>query len=514
MTSRTESRHVSPWVDTMREPPLESAQLTEANGADVLVLGAGVVGLTTALLLQRSGRRVALLEARDLSASVTAHSTVKVTVGHGTTYSAIARARDEEAAAAYAEANRAGLVTILDLADGLDLDCDLRTGRRHVVYAEDDGDVPRIEEELDLARRLALPVSVPDDPGLPFPVAAAMAFDDEATLHPARYLQGLAEAFVREGGTLVTGVAATGVRESSDSCRVATTEGEVGAVDVVVATGYPILDRGGHFTRLTATRAYGVAGVLPDGVGAGMTIDTGPATRSTRTADLDGERLLVVVGEGHEVGHLTDTGQRWERLRRWATERFGVTDFRYHWSAEEMRSFDLVPFAGRIAPGSDHVYTATGFAGWGMTNGTASATVIADLVRGESPPAWAGAFDARRAETTMPDRDFVEQNLHATRTWVRDRFGRASSEPLETLEAGDGEVRRVDGKDTAVYRDEAGDLHAVSAACTHLGCNVAWNAGERSWDCPCHGSRFSVDGEVLHGPASRPLRKRRLGEGR
>ena len=512
MTTSAASRHTSPWAATMADPPA-SVDLRAADGADVVVLGAGIVGLTTAVLLQRRGQRVAVLESREPSASVTAHSTVKVTVGQGTVYSRIESGRGRPAAAHYAQANVDGMRRLMALVDELGIECDLRGGQRHLIYTEDPGRAADVEAERALAADLGLPAVPVADPGLPFPVAASFAMEDQATFHPGRYLDGLAAALVEGGGVVVTGVGATGVAERSDSCTVRTGVADVSAGQVVVATGYPILDRGAHFTRLSPTRSYGIAGVLPGGTDPGMTINVGSPTHSTRTVDLDGERLLVVVGEGHEVGHVTDTGERWERLRAWAKDRFGVTTFRYHWSAEEMHSDDHVPFAGLVNPGSRRIFTATGFAGWGMTNGTASAMLIADLASGEDPPSWAAALDARRAEMTLPGRTFLTQNLHVAKTWARDRL--CSSRPaaeVAGLGVGDGAVFTVDGNDTAVMRDDDGSLRAVSAVCTHLGCNVAWNSGERSWDCPCHGSRFDVDGAVLHGPASTPLAHRTLDE--
>lgn len=506
--ARNASRHVSPWVDTMGGAPV-SRDLSGAERADVLVVGAGVVGLTTALLLQRRGREVAVVEARGLAGSVTTHSTVKLTVAHGTVYSRITKQRDAAAAADYARANLEGMAALAELAADLPVDAELRGGQRHLVYAEDPSSAGRIEAEQAAAQAAGIPAVLDDDSGLPFPVDAALSVEDQATFHPGRYVEGLARAFVDAGGVLVTGVRATDVEEHQGRCTVVTDAGDVLAGQVVVATGSPFLDRGGHFARLTATRSYGVAGVLPDGHDPGMTIIVGPSTRSTRTAVLDGERLLVVVGEGHEVGHETNTDERWDRLRAWARDRFGVEDFRYHWSAEETHSDDGVPFGGLANPGARRVYTATGFAGWGMTNGTAAARLIADLATEGDPPAWAGTFDGRRAATTPPGGHTLGQNLHVARTWVRDRFGSARPpEEIASLTPGEGAVFSADRGDVAVSRDSEGELHSVSAVCTHLGCNVAWNRGEQSWDCPCHGSRFTAEGELLHGPASTPLEPR------
>ena len=501
-------RHVSPWVATTNAGGLDGGR--PSAECDVIVLGGGVTGMTTALLLQRDGVQVTVIEAESLTASVTAHSTVKVTVGHGTAYSAIDRQRGPGVARAYAEANVAGFRQILDLVDGLAIDCMLETGLPHVVYAESPAEAELVENEAEAAARAGLAVSRPQALPLPFDVDAAISFDGQAQFHPGRYLVGLARAFLAAGGTLTEGVRATGVTRDGTVCHVRTTAGTLSAGHVVVATHFPMLNRGGHFAWLKPRRSYGIAGILPDGVTAGMTINAGSPTHSTRTVRLDDNELLIVVGEGHPVGHVSDTDERWRRLQNWAQERFGVTEVRYHWSAQEMSSLDHTPFVGFVAPGSKRILTATGYDGWGMTNGTAAAMIMSDLVLGRDNP-WAGAFDARRAEATLPGKEFAAHNVHVAKQWLQDRVGRSAEITPDDLQPGEAVVGTLDGEETAVYRGEDGELHAVSAICTHMKCNVQWNAGETSWDCPCHGSRFGPDGDVLHGPARTPLKRRTLG---
>jgi glycine/D-amino acid oxidase-like deaminating enzyme/nitrite reductase/ring-hydroxylating ferredoxin subunit len=507
--AQREDRHNSPWVATMSRPDLGDTGFRQGRH-DVLVLGAGVTGLTTALELQAAGRDVAVVEARRLGQSVTAHSTVKVTIGHGTVYSRITRLRGAAAATTYAHASLAGFERVLSLAGEVATDVLLEHGGPHVVYAETAQEVQKIEKEAEAVRRIGLSVSLDREVPLPFEVAGALHFPAQASLHPGLYLAGLAQLFVARGGILMEGVRATGVAERSTGCRVETTAGPIQADHVVVATHYPFLDRGGQFSQLKPRRSYGIAGVLPTGTTAGMTINVGSPTHSTRTASLEGETLLIVVGEGHPVGHVQETAERWARLRTWATERFGVREFRYHWSAEELASLDGIPFVGRIWPGSSRILTATGYDGWGMTNGTAAALMLRDIVVGRDNP-WLPTFDARRAEARLPPVvDFAKQNLHVAKTWLADRVGGRPRGSADQLDSGEAAVLEIDGKQTAAYRDEAGQLHAVSAVCTHLGCTVRWNAGERSWDCPCHGSRFDPDGGVLHGPAVTPLAYRDL----
>jgi glycine/D-amino acid oxidase-like deaminating enzyme/nitrite reductase/ring-hydroxylating ferredoxin subunit len=499
-------RHLSPWVDTMQPPNLGSTAFHDVS-PDVLVLGAGITGITTALLLQRAGRRVAVVEAARLGSSVTTHSTVKVTVGHGTLYSKIEKKRGLDAAETYAAANLAGFDQLLDLVRTLGVDCMLEQGDPHVIYAEEPEKVEEIEKEAETASRIGLPVRLTREAPLPFEVAAALSFQSQAHFHPGRYLAGLAEAFVREGGAVIEGVRARAVDEDGDGCHIETTAGRLSAPHVIVATQYPLVNRGGQFAWMRATRSYGIAGVLPDGVQAGMTINAGSPTHSTRTARLSGENLLIVVGEGHEVGHVSETAERWVRLQEWARERFDVTDFRYRWSAQEISALDHVPFVGFLSPANDRVLCATAFAGWGMTNGTAAAILMRDLIVGRDN-SWAKTFDARRAEKTLPGKDFVRHNVHIGGRWLKDRVERGpQGSPLE-LERGEAAILETDGEQIAAYRDDQGELHTVSAVCTHMKCTVQWNAGERSWDCPCHGSRFDYDGNVLQAPASTPLGRR------
>jgi glycine/D-amino acid oxidase-like deaminating enzyme/nitrite reductase/ring-hydroxylating ferredoxin subunit len=502
----SEDLHESPWRATTPAEPDASTGRMPKDAADVVVVGAGVAGLTTALLLQEEGLSVTLLEATRVGQSMTTSATVKVTVGHGTAYSRIEEHRGEKVAAAYTAANLAGFAEIARIVGALGLDCMYQRGLDHVVYATDDRGAARVEHEAQVTERLGLPVERAAQAPVPFDVSAALRFTDQAQFHPGRYLAGLAAAFVNRGGALVGGARVVDVSERGATCRVRTRDAEALGDRVVLATHYPILDRGGHVARLRARRSYGVAGILPGGVPAGMTISVGSPTRSTRTVHLAGDDLLIVVGEGHPVGRGDDARSRWDRLRTWARENFGVEDFRYHWSGQEIGTADGMPYVGRMHPLSTRLFTATGFDGWGMTNGTAAALLIRDLIMGADNP-WASPFDASRAWTELPGLETLTQNAQVARTWMGDHLHGAPSGSVASLRRGESAILKIDGQQAAAFRDEGGILHAVSASCTHLGCTVAWNDAERSWDCPCHGSRFDPDGAVLQAPATQPLRR-------
>lgn len=501
MSAPPTGRHVSPWVATATRPDLGDTTFRPGH-ADVVVLGAGVAGLTTALLVQRAGRQVTLLDAGLVGHGVTGHSTVKVTVGQGTVLGSISDRLGEDAARTYADANQAGLATVRSLVEEHGIDCDLEVAP-HVVWTAEPDRVAALEREADLARRFGLPARLTGDVPLPFAVRAAVAFDDQVALHPVAYLYGLAAAFVAAGGTLLEGTRATGVSDDAP-CVVTTERGDLTAEQVVVATHYPVLDRGMHFARLSHKRAYGVALALPEDVVAGMTISVDSPSRSTRTARLDGERLLVVVGESHPVGHDRDTAARWRTLADWGREHLGAGPVRYRWATQDLTSLDEMPYVGWLTPGTERLLTATGFAGWGMTNGTAAAVLLTDLLLGRENP-WAQAWDARRVNLAATASRLARQNLHVGQRFVTDRATTRDARSPADLAPGEAAVLRLGRSPAACYRDEDGLLHSVSARCTHLGCYVSWNDGERSWDCPCHGSRFDPTGAVLHGPAVEPL---------
>lgn len=241
----------------------------------------------------------------------------------------------------------------------------------------------------------------------------------------------------------------------------------------------------------------------------GMFINAGTPTRSIRVVADGDRRLLLVGGEGHKPGEEPDTERRYRTLESFARDRFGVDgDATHRWSTQDYLSVDRVPYVGRLTRRSGHLLTATGYGKWGLTNGTVAGQILADDVLGRENP-WASLYDAKRLKPKASAKKFAVENAKVARHFVGDRFSRGSD--VEALKPGEGTVVRAGRRHVAVSRADDGTLHAVSAACTHLGCLVAWNTAERSWDCPCHGSRFTPEGSVIQGPAVDDLEPRSLG---
>lgn len=491
------ARNPSLWAVT--EPPERTYPALDADhDADVCVVGAGITGLTTALLLQRAGARVVVVE-RDLVANgVTGFTTGKVTSLHGLRYADLERRFDAETARAYAAANQRGVELVAELAQELDAGCDLRRMPAY-TYVESSEFVGEIEAEAMAAARAGLTAQLVGDTPLPFDVAAAVRIDDQIHFHPRRYCLAIA----RELAELHEGTTATNV-EIDGRCRVSTDTGPVVTADrVVLATQLPFLDEGLFFAKTWPSRSYAVAARM-DAPPDGMYLSADDPTRSVRPHFGADGTWVVVGGEGHKVGHEPRTSERYAALEAWTRERFGVAA-EHRWSAQDYMPSDGLPYIGRISKGNDRVFVATGFQKWGLSTASFAAELITELIDGRRPE-WADVFDSTRLDILRSAVDFTKENLDVARRFVGDRVAAFTAPPLDTLRPGHGTVVREDGQPVAVYRDEQGAFHRLSAACTHLGCHVAFNEAERSWDCPCHGSRFDVDGRVLNGPAVDPLR--------
>jgi len=493
----------SPWMDTTPvttyPPPAEDVE------ADVCVIGAGITGLTAALLLKEAGQRVAVVEMDRVAAGVSGYTTAKVTALHGLIYDQVRSRHGADAARAYAEANVAGMELVARWTEERGIDCDLRR-RDAVTYAAHGEDAEPIRKEVDAAVAAGLPAAFAEDVDLPWDVAGAVVVPDQLEFHPRRYLLALAGLIPGDGSHVFERTRALNVSEGSP-CRVKTDRATIAARDVLVTTHYPMLDRGLFFARLSPERSYAIGVRIRGTVPQGMFLSTESPAHSTRAHPMEDGELLVVGGESHKTGQGGDTAARYERLEAWARERFDVERVDYRWSAQDCMPADGIPYVGRLNPVSRHLWTATGYKKWGLSNGTAAAMMLADLVRGNENE-WASTFDSNRFKPTAAATTLLKENVNVAIHFFGDRLAPPDAFALEDLAPGQGGIVVDGGEKLAAFRDDDGTVHAVSPICTHLYCRVAFNSAERSWDCPCHGSRFDVDGRVIQGPAVRDLERR------
>ncbi|HEX2863256.1 MAG TPA: FAD-dependent oxidoreductase [Deinococcales bacterium] len=507
MTLRPDPTHRSLWIVTSPAPkrPILGDRFT----ADVAILGAGIVGVTATFALKRAGLTVALIEADRVLEGVTGRTTAKVTSSHGPIYARLLQDHGEEKARLYGEANESAIDHIERTASEERIECEFERLDNYLFTTSEDR-VPDLEEEARVAADLGLPAEFTTDVPIGLDTRGAVRFARQAQFHPLKYLWPLAAAVDGRGSRVFEGTRALEVHEG-EPCRVVTDRGEVFAKDVIVATHFPILDRGLYFARMAPRREYVVAMRPGPGSPAGaMFVEAGGVT--VRAARDEVGPLVIVGGENHKPGTVNDTEQRYARLEAFARENLGCRELAYHWSTQDNDSFDGLPFAGRLYPFSRHLYTATGFSGWGMTNGTATGLLLADLILGRANP-YAGLYDPGRLNLQVSGEKMLHEGAGDAARFVTGRLTARNLAWARELGRGEGAVFRPGIHPVAVNRGLDGQLRAVSAVCTHLGCVVSWNSAEQSWDCPCHGSRFAGTGDVLHGPAVRPLPAVPIGPG-
>lgn len=501
------ARSGSVWLQTGPAQPA-FAPLDGDVSTDVAVIGGGIVGITTALLLREAGARVALLDAGRLAHGVTGHTTAKVSSQHGMIYAQLRGRFGADAARTYAQVNERALQWIADRVERDAIDCDFRR-RPSYAYVTSASGRGQAEDEAQAACEAGLSAWLAETTPLPYPVAAAVRVENQAEFHVRKYLLALIDTLAADDGCQIFEHTRAVQVDTSDGAVVKTAGGRVTADQVVVATHYPFLDRSLAFARVHPQRSYAILCRIAGAPPVGMLISADSPTRSIRGVPLDGEELLLVGGEGHKTGTGADTELRYRRLEDFAREHWDVRGVDYRWSAQDNSTVDGVPYVGALTPRADRVFMATGFAKWGMTGGTAAAQLLTDLLAQRENPS-AALFDPNRLRLRASVPRLVKENAQAGLRFVGDRLTKRGGHPIEDLQPGEGDIVRLAGDAVAGYRDERGELMAVSATCTHLGCRVNWNTAERSWDCPCHGSRFAPSGEVLQGPAVHRLERKPL----
>jgi glycine/D-amino acid oxidase-like deaminating enzyme/nitrite reductase/ring-hydroxylating ferredoxin subunit len=494
-------RPVSLWLATT--PETDFPAMGKDVTVDVAVIGGGIAGISTAFLLKRAGLTVAVVEAGRVVESVTGNTTAKVTALHSLIYDHLVSQFGEDGARQYADAQTAAIEKIASLVEEHKISCDFRRTPAY-TYTEAEEDVDQIRAEVEAALRLGLPASYVETTPLPFPVRGAVKFDNQAQFHPRKYLLALVEKIPGNGSHVFEETRALDV-EDGDPCRVKTNGGTLTAKSVVITTHFPFKDPNIYFAAMHPGRSLVLGCRLNTPVPEGTYIGTGEDMHSFRSNPAeDGGEIWMVGGEKFKTGQDGDIEERFKRLETYARARFDVRSIEYRWATQDNFTVDRVPYIGKLSAGSQNLYVATGFCGWGMTNSHVAAMLVTDMIRGRENP-WAEVFDPSRFKPVTSAKDFISENLNVAKEFMADRIEAPELDDLGKLPAGRGEVVEWKGEKVAIYKDDHGLVYSCSAKCTHMGCIVHWNNAEKSWDCPCHGSRFNFDGRVIQGPANQDL---------
>ena len=475
--------------------------LLEDLKVDVVIIGGGMAGITSAYLLTEDGLKVAVLEADRILLGTTAHTTAKLTSQHGLIYDQVKRQMGAEKARQYAEANETAIKFVAQLIEEKKIECDF-SWQSAYVYTQSDDYIQKLQDEQIVANELGIKAFYQTELSIPIPIKGAVRFDNQAQFHPRKYLLSLAKIIEEKGGKIFEQSRVVDIQGEGPYSIYTQNGRKVTARVVIMASHYPCHNFPGlYFTRLYQERAYAVVAKAKEPFPGGMYINAETPTRSLRSLPTEDGEMILIVGEKHKTGHGQDLTQHYKNLMNFAQELYTVEEFPYRWSTQDCTTLDDVPYVGQMTSDRPNLYIASGFRKWGMTNSTVSAMILRDLiVKGESP--WQEVYSPSRF-TTSSVANFIIQN-----TEVGVNFVSGKLKPIEdtiSVNPGEAMVAEVEGHRAGVYKDDHSEFHVVDTTCTHMGCEVQWNDAEHSWDCPCHGSRFTIDGKILEGPTMKEL---------
>ena len=494
---------VSPWMADA--PEISPPPLRDDAHCDIVVIGAGIAGLSTAYELSVHGKSVIVIDRGDIGAGMTARTTAHLASALDDYYHRLVGARGDDAARLYHSSQVAAINRIEAICRDEGIDADFQRLDGYLFAADEEG-VSELEKEYEACR--ALGIDVEWEKGLPVgdKVRVALRFPDQARFHPTKYLAGLARAIVTRGGRLYARTTHVHDEENGEGVVVETEHGSrIFAKSAVFATNSPTNNKVAIHSKQEPMRTYAIAGVIASGsVKDALYWDTLEAYHYVRVQPWQNGDLLIVGGEDHRSGEADDGDARLSAIEEWTRANFpSFTSAEYRWSGQVLEPVDYMPFSGRN-PGSSNIYVHTGDSGQGLTNAVAGSLTIVPQILGQDSR-FADLLDPAR-KITAPNSlgEFVKGQIGAAKNFA-EYLGPGEIASADELRPGQGAILRRGLKKIAVWRAEDGGLIERSAACTHLGCIVHWNSLEKCWDCPCHGSQFAPDGAVLNGPAVKPL---------
>lgn len=491
------------WRDSAKLPSYP--KLSKNLNVDVAIVGGGITGITSAYLLSKEGLSVALVDSDVVLNGTTGHTTAKITVQHDIIYDELIQHFGADGAKHYYEANKSGLDFIRKMVDEKKIDCGF-SDEDAILYAVSDDSLKKLLKEKEAYDTLGIPYEYTDAIPLEIEIQGALIVKNQAQFHPLNYLHSLLEEMSQSGIQIFENTAIIDVKGTEDEPKLISNQGfEITCQYVISASHFPFYDGNGfYFARMYADRSYVLSAKTKKPYPGGMYLSVDEPKRSLRSAASGGEEHVLIGGEGHKAGQVNDTHKLYEKLETFGEEVFGLSNITHRWSAQDLFTLDKVPYIGNLSSSHKNIFTATGFHKWGMTNGTFAALMLKDLiVKKESR--YLDLFTPSRFQSDPSVKEFLKQNADVAKHLISGKLKRPSKK-TEDLKVNEGCAVMFKGKKAGAYKDEHGVLHLVDTTCTHLGCEVGWNSGDRSWDCPCHGSRFSYTGEVIEGPADKPLK--------
>lgn len=485
--------------------PYEAINQPDNNTVyDVIIVGGGITGISTALLLQQAGKKCMVLEAANLCFGTTGGTTAHLNTLLDTPYTTIAGNFGKENARLVFEAVSEAIALVKENVAKYNIDCGLQAADAY-LFAQDEKQEKELQDILEASREAGLDMQYSDDIPVPVPFRKAARATGQAKFHPTRYVHALAKQFEKEGGIIVQDCQVTGV-ENNETVTVETEKGIFKSVDLIYATHIPPGVNLIHL-RCAPYRSYAMAVTLEgNNYPENLAYDMYDPYNYYRTQEVDGKKYLIVGGKDHKTAHEENTDKCFMELEAHIRKHFPVKEIVYKWSSQYFEPADGIPYIGHLPGHPENIYVATGYGGNGMTYSSVAALTLKRMLLNKET-SYMDLFDPNRIKPIAGFTNFIKHNADVVKHFVGKLFSTEELQELAELAPGEGRVVKYEKHKIALYKDEEGTLHAVSPVCTHLKCDVQWNGAEKSWDCPCHGARYSYDGRVLTGPADRDLER-------
>ena len=489
------------WIETTKDK-INCKTLEEDEKTEICIIGGGLFGLTTAYYLTQYGKKVVVLEKDKIGEKVSGNTTGKITSQHELFYTHLVNDYGKEYAKKYLEANEQAIKNIENIIKKENIDCDFIIQNSY-VYTTNESEIPEIENEIDVVNSLGKKAKFVTDIDLPIKIKGAIEFDKQAQFHPRKYMLGLANSVLKKN-KIYEHTTVVDVEKKEDYYIIYTNTGKIKAKYVVIATHFPIINIPGfYFVKMYQSTSYIIAIETNSKLPEGMFINVKEPIYSFRTADYNGKKILLIGGCGNKTGEPIPDNSHYEKLEKKAKEIYPDCKVIFKWNTRDCISLDKIPYIGEFSKMMKNMYVGTGFKKWGITLSNVAANIISDEIMGKENE-FADIFTATRMKP-IKNRWEVENILKETVNSIALNKFKIEPYNIEMIENDNGAIVEINGENVGIYKDIEGKIYAVKPNCSHLGCLLSWNNIDKTWDCPCHGSRFDYMGKNMYEPAIKDL---------
>lgn len=495
------------WIESVKSEKKVFSRLEKDARADVCIIGGGLTGLTTAYYLSKTNLKVILLEKARICEHTSGNTTAKITSQHDLFYDYLIQSQGKEKAKQYLEANEEAIKNIENIVKEENIDCDFERTDNY-VYTLKQEELEKIKKEVEAVQKLGFPAEFTTNSELPFDILGGIKFPKQAQFNPCKYANGLVNSITKkENVAIFENTKVVDLKEAENLLyKIITETGYcITAKHVVIASHYPIINVPGYyFLKMYQEMSYLIGIETDKPLFKGMYINSETPAVSFRTAKKDGKDLLLIGGMGHKTGERKDISDRYKNLEAIAKKYYPDCKIPYHWCTEDCISLDKIPYIGEFSSLMPNVYVGTGYKKWGMTTSNVAANIITDEILGKQNP-YEEVFTSTRLEPVKNYKELGNMVKEVATSWTVEKL-KISEEKLQDLKKGEGGIIELENKKVGAYKDENGKIYIVKPVCSHLGCELTWNNLEKTWDCPCHGSRFDYKGKSIYDPSVKDLK--------